>query len=71
MPEGYRVTTQLEAPLAAAVAQAGAELAHRLGMEPGEVIDRAASAVLQRGMGGVLASASSSYIDILPFRQGC
>lgn len=54
-PEEYRVTTASDAPLATAVAQAGAALAQRLGMEPGEVIDKVASAVLQRGMGGELA----------------
>ena len=49
------MTTALDAPLATAVAQAGAALAERLGMEPGAVIDKVASAVLQRGMGGELA----------------
>ena len=49
------MTTELNASLAAAVAQAGAALAQRLGMEPGAVIDKVASAVLQRGMGGELA----------------
>ena len=47
--------TELDAPPATAVAQAGAALAQRLGMEPGAVIDEVASAVLQRRMGGELA----------------
>ena len=49
------MATALDPPLATAVAQAGAALAQRLGMEPGAVIDKVASAVLQRGMGGELA----------------
>lgn len=69
-PEEFPVTTKLDAPLATAVAQAGAELAQRLGMEPGEVIDSVASAVLQRGMGGELISVNSSQINRIALWTG-